>query len=778
MRAQAALAWALFLAAAGYSALSFRATGDITYFLPDQAPGPELEASRMLAGSELSHAMVLVIGGDEEAAVAAASAIARRLAASPEVAWVESGAPADLEESIGRVFFPARFGFLSDAPSRELPARLSDEGLAAEAASLKAALAGPLGPMIARTAGADPFRAFQRHLERIGRGGRGAVEAVEGGFVTREDRAAVVFLATRASPFEAEVQRRVLDQIDQAFREANPGGLILEMSGVNRLATAAAESAQADAGRIGILALVGTSILFLLCFRSLRYWLVLFVPVAFGIAGGLATCLLLFGEVHAVTLAFGATLIGVSDDYTIHFLQHHTLSPSPEGPRGSLRAVWSGILLGGATTVVGFAGMAWTSTPGMRQIAVFGAVGIAFALLATWTVMPGLLPRTPRPAAGLLATRRLMNRLIAAIERRRSWLPAIPIAALALCAVAATRVTWEDDPAALTPIDPDLMAEDERVRGRTSSFDPGRFVLVQAVDQESALRANDRVAAILEEARTAGELGDFRSLHQVVWSAELQGANQALLRAAPDLASRLARAMEAAGFSPGAFDELAASLAAPAPEPVRIADLQAGGLARLLRGSLVEDRRKTWILTPLQGVEAPDALRARLAGIAGVTYFDQGAYVAHAYAGFRRRVLEVVGFGLLAVFAVLWLRYRRWRQSLAAFAPAVLAAITTLAILAIAGVSLNLLHVLGLLWVLSTGEDHSVFVVEATRKDDDVGLALVGTAVSCATTVLAFGLLATSSIPALRALGLVAAIGGALSLLMTPIAFTVLGRRA
>jgi predicted exporter len=177
-------------------------------------------------------------------------------------------------------------------------------------------------------------------------------------------------------------------------------------------------------------------------------------------------------------------------------------------------------------------------------------------------------------------------------------------------------------------------------------------------------------------------------------------------------------------------------------------------------------------------VVAPDALRARLAGIAGVTYFDQGAYVAHAYAGFRRRVLEVVGFGLLAVFAVLWLRYRRWRQSLAAFAPAVLAAITTLAILAIAGVSLNLLHVLGLLWVLSTGEDHSVFVVEATRKDDDVGLALVGTAVSCATTVLAFGLLATSSIPALRALGLVAAIGGALSLLMTPIAFTVLGRRA
>ena len=55
----------------------------------------------------------------------------------------------------------------------------------------------------------------------------------------------------------------------------------------------------------------------------------------------------LFGEVHGVTLAFGATLIGVSDDYTIHFLQHHILSPSPHGPRGSLEAVWRGVVLGG-----------------------------------------------------------------------------------------------------------------------------------------------------------------------------------------------------------------------------------------------------------------------------------------------------------------------------------------------------------------------------------------------------------------------------------------------
>jgi len=775
-----ALAWALFAACVLYSAVRFRTTGDITYFLPDDAAGGELDASRMLADSELAHSMVLLIGGEADRRIEAARRLAGRLAESPQFAWVESGPPAGVDEALVAAFFPARFGFLSDAPERELPALLSDSGLAGQAQSLRAELAGPLGSAIGRTAGADPFLALQRHLKRVAGARPTAVDVEGGGFATRREPRAVVFLATRASPFDADAQRRVLAAIEEAFgaveREMG-GGLTLEMSGVNRLATSAEKSARADLTRISTLALVGTSILFLLCFRSLRYWLVLFVPVGFGIAGGLCACLAVFGEVHGVTLAFGATLIGVSDDYTIHFLQHHTLRPSREGARGSLAAVWSGILVGGLTTIVGFAGMAWTSTPGMRQIALFGGVGIAFALLATNAVVPSLVPDVPRSAAGLVATRAFMTRILRAIERRRAWLPALPLAAAALCAVAAARVVWDDDPAALTTIDADLLREDARARQLVSLADPGRFALVAAADGETALQRNDRVFQLLGAARAAGELGDFHSLHRILWSADLQKRNLDAVWRAPRLADRLARAAEAAGFRPGAFSAFGQVLAAPPPAPVTIGDLQRGPLRALLRGSLVVSGGRTWILTPLVDVTAPDKIRARLAAVPGAIYFDQGEYLARAYQGFRRRVLELVAVGLLAVLAVLWLRYRRWRHSLAAFLPALLAALTALAITALAGVPLTLLHVLGLLWVLSTGEDYGVFVVEAARRGGDVGIAMVGTAVSCATTVLAFGLLAMSSIPALSALGTVAAIGGALSFLMTPLALLLLGRR-
>src|SRR5690606_40950788 len=56
-------------------------------------------------------------------------------------------------------------------------------------------------------------------------------------------------------------------------------------------------------------------------------------------------------------------------------------------------------------------------------------------------------------------------------------------------------------------------------------------------------------------------------------------------------------------------------------------------------------------------------------------------------------LLQLVGIGLLAVLAMIALRYRAIGPTLAAFVPALLAGSTALAVLVLAGFSLNLLHV-------------------------------------------------------------------------------------
>jgi predicted exporter len=134
--------------------------------------------------------------------------------------------------------------------------------------------------------------------------------------------------------------------------------------------------------------------------------------------------------------------------------------------------------------------------------------------------------------------------------------------------------------------------------------------------------------------------------------------------------------------------------------------------------------------------------------------------------------------GLLAVITLLQLRYRRLRLSLAAAAPALLAAASTLALLALAGTAINLLHLLALLLVMSFGVDYSIFLLETRSRADRTAAAMLSLTIACMSTCLAFGLLAFSTFPALRALGATTGLGVLLSLVLAPTALVLAAPRS
>ena len=82
--------------------------------------------------------------------------------------------------------------------------------------------------------------------------------------------------------------------------------------------------------------------------------------------------------------------------------------------------VWMGALLGGLTTAAGFVALAWTSFPGVREMAVTSAAGILAALAVTRYVLPPLLRGRPRRAP-LLGARRPPRG-----DRALAWLRAPP----------------------------------------------------------------------------------------------------------------------------------------------------------------------------------------------------------------------------------------------------------------------------------------------------------------------------------------------------------------
>ena len=766
---------AVLTAMAVFCALRMRVSTDVTQFLPGAEDRQLARIGAQLVDSSLTRTMILSVEAPSQAqAIAAGKQLAGLLRTDPEVASVNNGPEPGLAQAFYALFFPHRFAFLASDPERELPQRLSDAGLAQTARELKRQLSLPLGALYSKIAGADPLLAFGGELKRLEAAREGPLDVRDGQFVTADGKHAILFLATKSSPFEGRAQAPFLQRLRKDFAQVNAAGALkLETSGVNTFAVDMERVIKSDISRVSTLSTLAIVLIFLLLFRSLPILLLSLLPIAAGMLTATTAGLLVYGQLHGFTLAFGATLLGVCVDYPILFLNHHVLQPDPGGPWKTLRRLAFPLFLGASTTLAGFVGLAATSFPGMREIAVFATTGILGAVVATCWVLPALAPANPRQTGLHIALAEGVLKGIGAMRRSR-WLVALLVtASLAICAAGFSRLRWDDDLARLQRPNPALLAEDERVRAQVSRMDSGRFIITVAPDAESALSRNDALYGRLVQARRDGLVEDFRSLHDLLFSAALQRRNQDALAASPHLFSRTVKALQGEGFRAQAFEPFRQALEEK-PPPLTLAELLQSPVGAQAQPFFVRLGNEVGVLSFVRGVRDPAALAARLEGLPGVRYFDQVATLAASYGRYRARAQKLIAAGVVFVFAIILVSYRSLRTTLAAGVPPVLAAATTLALLALFGVHPNLIHVVSLLLVLSMGEDYAIFLVASSGSSKELRASGISVVLCCIATALGFGLLGLSDIPALRAIGMTTGIGVFLSFVMAPMALAIM----
>jgi predicted exporter len=772
---------------------------DIDDFVPQSEDATLAEIAREVADSELARTTLLSVGpyADAHAAAAAARALGERLSQSPHLAWVRTGPPSDVEATFYELYFPRRLAFAAPSPE-DARALGSDDGLRARVRALRGELTGPTAMLVRRIAPEDPLLAFPtwlRALEGSGAGGHEPagprLEVVDGTFVAEEGPASrwgVVMLASLGSTFRADDQEPVLAAVDDAFAALGPAlrpeGVRLEQAGVARFAVRTERALRADITRISVFSSVAIVALFLVLFRGPRLLALGAIPLGVGTVASIVACRLAFGSVHAITLAFGSSLLGVGIDFVAHYASHHVLEPR-ESPAATMAHLRPGMVLGALTTIAGLAGLGFTTFPGMRELALFAAVGVLGSLAATLWLVPPWMPERITPTRALLALARSQAWLLERVRARVGLASLLPLAALAVCAVGLPRLVFVDDLRRMNEIDPALAAEDRTVRARVAQGEAGRFVMAIGSDDEAALAASERAEAALGEALRAGELRRYRSIFPFLRSAATQRAVDATLRDDPTLVPRLRAVLAAEGFVPELFAPFEASLAAPAPPALTHAELAASPIAPLVEPFRVElapadGARRVAYLAFVEGVQDSAALAARLATLEGVRYFDQARYLEGAYRSFRERSLVLVVAGLAMVLALCLARYRDLVLGLAAVLPALLASLTALALVALSGGEANLMHLVACLLVLSMGEDYAVFLLEERDAPQGPATTMSGILLACATTVLSFGLLAVSGHPALRALGVVTSVGVGLAFVLSPLALVVvrLRRRA
>jgi predicted exporter len=124
------------------------------------------------------------------------------------------------------------------------------------------------------------------------------------------------------------------------------------------------------------------------------------------------------------------------------------------------------------------------------------------------------------------------------------------------------------------------------------------------------------------------------------------------------------------------------------------------------------------------------------------------------------------GLGALAVVVLLAIYLRRARRLVSVLQPLAAATLVVLGALAASGTALGILHLVGLLLTMAIGSNYALFFDHLQRRkvDEDTLASLL---LANLTTVISFGLLATSHIPVLRAVGEVVAPGALLCLIFS-----------
>lgn len=757
LRLALAVTWLVVLLLAGWLvAARLEFSGDLRRFLPDaRTPEQRLLIDELGEGPG-SRLLLLAISGDAPEVLATQSqALHDALAGDDRFSVVANGAAADLS-SFPPDLLPYRYLLTPSFDAAPLDVDALRDAFDARLQDLGSPAAGLVEPLLP----SDPT--LETLVLAEAWAPAAAPQMLFDVWFDRAGERALLLVETRAAGFDPTGQLDAVETIRARFAEARGDGsaATLEMTGPGAFSVDIGGRTQREAQRIGLADTIGLVILLLLAYRSWKMPLLGALPLASaGIAGLGAVALLFPGGVHGITIAFGFTLIGVVQDYPIHFFSHQRAGLSPWK---NVRGLWPALSTGVIATCIAYATFLFSGVDGLRQLAVFTVAALATAALVTRYLLPGLVDPAPPDIADSPRLQKLWHR-IEALPRPKWSLAVLGVASLAAI-VFAPGPAWQNDLSKLTPVDADAMALDTELRAELGAPDVRYVLVAQGADADSVLAATSALRPELDARLTDGRLDGYDMAARYLPDAEVQRRRQAALPDTPALRAMLDAVLADSPFLPEAFAPFVADVERARTAPLlTLQDLQASPLSSAVSGLLLVHPGRATALVSLSGLDAPAdvaalAARTQAPGVE-LRLLDMKDASESLVVEYRGRVLAAMAVALVLLVATVWIALRQPRRVWRVLLPTLLTLLVIVAVLRLAGVELTLFHLVALILAAGLGLDYALFFEHAGEDRADQIRTLHAVLVCSLMTLLVFSLLALSSIPVLRAIGTTVALG-------------------
>ncbi len=750
------LAWLVLLAATGtYVASHARLVTDMSQFLPTGASPLQTILLEQVRTGAASRLLLLAVDGAEPVKLAQASReLRRRAEASGLFDMVQNGA-----EQWTPAQQPLLFSYRYLLNDRVDAVYFSSASLHAALQRQLRILTSSMVALPLNDVQADPTSAYLDYLLSLRP--PSSPEQQHDVWFSKDGTQALLVARTVAPAFSLEAQQQVMSFLGSVMQQdplLQP--LHLQFSGPALFAQQAKDLIAGEVSRISLLTTVLMLAFLTLVFRNLSLVLLSALPLVSGLLAAVAVVTAWYGALHGITLAFGATLVGVAVDYPTHLFAHKA---PQEAAALTMARIWPTLRLGLVTTVIGYFAMLFSDFTGLVQLGLFACVGLTVAVLVTRWLLPLLVPASwsvrwrGTALDPLLRPRRAL--------RIALWL----VAGAALLFILGDRQIWEEDIASLNPEQKAQKNLDRHLRDQLGAPDTRHFILVSAASDEALLQRSEQLRPLLDALVNDGVIRHYEIISRYLASQARQRQRQQAIPAVDALAANLRQGLADLPFRADAFAGfVTAAQASRQLPPLTLAEFRRTALGQQVDNLVFRHGDQWFGLVPLVNISDYAALEQRLATMAAaqdVVLLDLKAQSNQLMSGYRDHALGLAAIGAVGIFLALLLGLRSLPGALRVFLPTAAAALVTTLCLLLLGERLHLLHLASLLLVIGIGMDYSLFFQRHQDAGEERAQTLRALLICAMTTILVFGILAFAVTPVLHAIGLTVSLGTLLSFL-------------
>ncbi|OAL75779.1 acyl-sn-glycerol-3-phosphate acyltransferase [Acinetobacter sp. SFB] len=708
---------------------------NIFALLPEAHQDPRLERAQQYVSQQLNDKVFVVLNAKDDAALTKATRTFKQSVAATDL-WQPLHAQLD-SEKFAQVLYQHRAGLITPDDQKLLEekdyASLTDQGLLQ--------IMSPGMPVTTELLQQDPLLLFPRYAMGLSSLQASPDITLEDGFATIRDEQGIsrlLLLELKNSPYNIDYQEKTSAWIEQLNAKLKQMQVEPHWTGTLLFAQFGTTSAEKEISTIGLGSTLGIFLLVLFGFRSIRPMLTEMIAVGTGCLVAFALTHWVFGEIHLMTLVFGASLVGVCVDFSFYFMAMQSQHRHING-FAVLKPLLPSLFMGLMTTLVAYIFLSFTPFPGFKQIAVFSMVGLAAAWITSVLLLPRLAPLNAEPAI----------RRLGFIGKARSWVQArngLRYGLIGLIAVVTGSslmfLQSNDDIRNLQSMDQKLKQEDQYVRERFMQQQSSEYFVVHGSTTQQLEQNEQKLLEKLQVLQAQNKLDGFQALGQWLPSKAQQQHNIQLLQAIPtgallDYAAALQlNPAEVLGWQKQLAQQPLLSPAEMSQHP--LAFLQMSPTERLVLLQNVHN------VATLEQLNTPQVQLLR--PVNQLSELFQQHRIQAQWLLVSALICLMIGLGIIYGL----------KSILALVLPVTLALMTTFAIQAWLGVEINLFSIMGTFLIIGIGVDYAIFYRHGHDHPQVVGMALFLCMMS---TLLGFGLLSFSQTYAIHCFGLTVLLG-------------------